>query len=116
MGAGIAAYLAGPLLLYLDEHLALDVALMTASVMVLAYLAGRALDQCRSAAHVAGTRSLGPYDARGGGRAPRQAGWLAIAAGAIVAAGAAIVVGRSGSAELAVLRRSTRELAHFAGR
>ena len=44
MGAGIAAYLAGPMLLYADKHPAIDVLLMSASVMVLAYLLGRTLD------------------------------------------------------------------------
>ena len=44
MGAGIAAYLAGPMLLYSEEHPAIDVMLMSVSVMVLAYLLGRTLD------------------------------------------------------------------------
>jgi tetratricopeptide (TPR) repeat protein len=44
MGAGIAAYLAGPMLLYSEKHLVIDVMLMSISVMVLAYLLGRTLD------------------------------------------------------------------------
>ena len=44
MGAGIAAYLAGPLLLYSEQHPAINVILMSTSAMVLAYLLGRTLD------------------------------------------------------------------------
>ena len=44
MGAGVAAYLAGPMLLYSEQHPALDVMLMSVSAMVLAYLLGRTLD------------------------------------------------------------------------
>ncbi len=44
MAAGIAAYLAGPLLLYSDRHPAIDVTLMSLCAMALAYLLGRTLD------------------------------------------------------------------------
>ena len=44
MGAGIAAYLAGPILLYAEEDPVINIILMSVSVIVLAYLLGRTLD------------------------------------------------------------------------
>jgi tetratricopeptide (TPR) repeat protein/uncharacterized protein (DUF1778 family) len=48
VGTGIAAYLAGPLLLYLDGHLLLELTLASANVVLLTYLLGRTLDYADS--------------------------------------------------------------------
>ncbi len=49
VGAGTAAYLARPLLLYVPQSaMAVDILLMTATVILLAYLLGRSLDRSDS--------------------------------------------------------------------
>jgi hypothetical protein len=106
MGAGIAAYLAGPMLLYLEKHAAVDVILMSASVMVLAYLLGRTLDHSDplplSLAFVPVFLTM----PAGAALLHADTTWLGLATAAIVATGAAVVAGHA-----MVRKRRSRALA-----
>ena len=111
IGAGIAAYLAGPLLLYLDGHLVIDVALMTASVMLLAYLAGRALDNADPLPMAMAIVPLLLTMPLGAAVLHADTLWLGLATALIVATGAAIVAWDwvSGSRRHAALRRDSSQ-------
>ena len=92
IGAGIAAYLAGPLLLYLEGHLVIDVTLMTASVMLLAYMAGRALDNTDPLPLAMAIVPLLLTMPLGAAVLHVDTVWLGLATALIVAIGAAVVV------------------------
>ncbi len=93
MGAGIAAYLAGPVLLCSEQHPAIDVMLMGTSVMVLAYLLGRTLDRSDPLPMSLAFVLLILTMPAGAALLHADTTWLGLAAAAIVATGAAVVSG-----------------------
>ncbi len=95
MGAGIAAYLAGPMLLYSDGHPLLDVTLMSVIALVLAYLLGRTLDYSDPLPASLALVPLVLAMPAGAALLHAETMGLAIVAGTVVAAGAAIVALRA---------------------
>ena len=116
-GSGIAAYLAGPLLLYVDRHPAIDVALMSIAVLALAYLLGRTLDY--SDPLPISLAFVPVLLAMPAGIAVLHADtiWLGIAAAVIVTAATAIVAGSAVSRRRRVraIRAERRRLAQWSG-
>jgi tetratricopeptide (TPR) repeat protein len=92
MGAGIAAYLAGPMLLYTEKHPVIDVMLMSIIVMVLAYLLGRTLDYSDPLSLSLVSVPLILTMPAGMALIHTDAIWLGFAAGSIVMTATAIVV------------------------
>ncbi len=95
MGAGIAACLAGPMLLYADKHPAADVLLMSVSVVVLAYLLGRTLDYSDPLPLSLAFVPLILAAPAGAALLHADTLWLAIAATTIVATATAVVGGNA---------------------
>ena len=93
MGAGIAAFLAGPLLLYAEQNPALDVTLMSVIVMGLAYLLGRTLDYSDPLPLSLAFVPLILTMPAGAALLHADTTWLGIAAASIVATGVAVVAG-----------------------
>ena len=93
MGAGIAAYLAGPLLLYADTNPALDVLLMSTIVIVLAYLLGRTLDYADSLPLPFVLVPVILAMPAGAALLHADTTWLGLAAGSVVLSAAVIVGG-----------------------
>ena len=106
MGAGIAAYLAGPMLLYSEKHPAIDVMLMSMSVMVLAYLLGRTLDHSDPLPLSLAFVPLILTMPAGAALLHADTMWLGLATASIVATGTAIV---AGSAMLRKRRSEARQ-------
>jgi len=93
MGTGIAAYLAGPLLLYAGNHPAIDAMLMSISVVAVAYLFGRTLDYSDPLPLPLVFVPLMLAMPAGAALLHADTLWLGIAMVSIVATGAAVVVG-----------------------
>ncbi len=93
MGAGIAAYLAGPMLLGLEQHPAIDVVLMSVCVLVLSYLLGRTLDRSDPLPLPLAFVPLVLMMPAGAAVLHADTTWLAIATAAVAATGAATVFG-----------------------
>ncbi len=91
MGAGIAAYLATPLLLYLDTQIAAQLGLLVVSVILLAYLTGRAVDSTDRMPIATAVAPLALTMPLGAALLHADTIWLAAAAALIVAAAAAII-------------------------
>jgi tetratricopeptide (TPR) repeat protein len=95
VGTGIAAHFAGPLLLYLDEHLLIELALMSTSVVALTYLLGRALDYADSLPLSMAFVPLALTMPAGAALLHAGAAWLGLATAAILATLAATLVWNS---------------------
>ena len=93
MGTGIAAYLAGPLLLYSVNHPAIDAMLMSMGVVALAYLLGRTLDYSDPLPLSLVFVPLILAMPAGAALLHADATWLGLATASIVAAAAAVVAG-----------------------
>jgi tetratricopeptide (TPR) repeat protein len=95
IGSGIAAFLAGPLLLYAESNPAINVTLMSVSVIVLAYLLGRTLDYSDPLPLPIVVVPLILAMPEAAALLHANTVWLAWAAGLIIVTAAAIVVGRA---------------------
>ncbi len=93
MGAGIAAYLAGPLLLYADTNSAIDVVLMSTIAIGLAYLLGRTLDYSDPLPLPFVMLPVILSMPAGAALLHGETTWLAIVAGLVVLSAAIIVAG-----------------------
>jgi hypothetical protein len=117
LGTGIAAYLAGPLLLYLDEHLLLELLLMSTSVVALTYLLGRTLDYADPLPLSLAFIPLALTMPAGAALCHAGAAWLGLATGSIIAALAVMLFwnGRRGKRRVPDAGATAGEAADAAG-